>query len=115
MRGGVLVDENKVFDAYYDLPDGYEVQLMVLRDFAGGRARRGAPKVFRSRVWIGHTSESEPLLHKSQEHSELNTAVDACYSILLQTAITSVDSPAALSAIRDRVHQYFHGGVSQVG
>lgn len=109
------MEENKVFDACYDLPDGYEVQLMVLRDFAGGRQRRGAPKVFRSRVWIGHISESEPLLHKSQEHQELNTAVDACFSMLLQTAILRVDSPMALEAIRERVHDYFHGGVEQVG
>jgi hypothetical protein len=108
------VDDNKVFDASFELPDGYEVQMMVLRDYQGGRARRGAVSVFRSRVWVGHVSESDPLLHRSQEHPELNVAIDACYSMLLQGAGQVVDSPGALEAIREKVHAYFHG-IEQVG
>lgn len=103
------MEEDKVFEAYFELSDGYEVQVMVLRDFAGGKARRGAARVFRSRVWIGHTSESDPLHHRSQEHQELNTAVDACYSMLLQGAPGVVDSPAALEELRFRCHEYFQG------
>ncbi|HWH72624.1 MAG TPA: hypothetical protein VNT26_24895 [Candidatus Sulfotelmatobacter sp.] len=103
------MDENKVFDLYFELPDGYEVQLMVLRDYPGGRTRRGAPSVFRSRVWIGHVAESDPLTHKSQEHPELNVAVDSCYSMLLQGASHAITSPAALEELNARVHSYFHG------
>jgi len=107
------LDENKVFDLYFELPDGYEVQLMVLRDYPGGRARRGAMSIFRSRVWIGHVTESDPLVHRSQEHPELNVAVDSCYSMLLQAAGLAISSPEALEALRQRVHSYFHG-VEQV-
>jgi hypothetical protein len=103
------MDENLVFEAYFELPDGYEVQLMVLRDWPGGRQRRGAPSVFRSRVWVGHESESDPLHHRSQEHPELNTAVDACYSMLLQDSRLVVTSPGALEELRTRCHAYFSG------
>jgi hypothetical protein len=103
------LDENKVFEAYFELPDGYEVQLMVLRDYPGGRARRGAMSIFRSRVWVGHVTEADPLLHRSQEHPELNVAVDACYSMLLQAAPLAVNSPEAIEYVRRRVHDYFHG------
>lgn len=103
------MDENKVFDLFFELPDGYEVQLMVLRDYPGGRSRRGAMSIFRSRVWIGHVAESDPLLYKSQEHPELNVAVDSCYSLLLQSAGYAINSPIALEALNERVHSYFHG------
>jgi hypothetical protein len=104
------LEEAKVFDAYVELPDGYEVQLMVLRDFPGGRAKRGLRmNIFRSRVWIGHTEEPEPLVYRSQEHPDMSIAVDACYSILLATARSAVNSPAALEAIQQHVHQYFGG------
>lgn len=103
------MDENKVFDQYFELPDGYEVQLMVLRDYPGGRARRGAMSIFRSRVWIGHVSESDPLLHRSQEQPELNVAIGSCYSMALQGAAHVIESPAALEALSQRVHAYFHG------
>lgn len=103
------MDENKVFDLYLELPDGYEVQLMVLRDYPGGRSRRGAMSIFRSRVWIGHVSESDPLLHRSQEHPELNIAVDSCYSMALQGAGHAITSPVAIEALRERAHSYFHG------
>lgn len=107
------MDENKVFDKYFVLPDGYEVQLMVLRDYPGGRARRGTMSIFRSRVWIGHESESDPLMHRSQEHPELNVAIGSCYSMALQSAAQVIESPAALEALSQRVHAYFHG-VEQV-
>jgi hypothetical protein len=103
------MDENLVFEAYFELPDGYEVQLMVLRDWPGGRQRRGAPSVFRSRIWIGHESESDPLHHRSQEHPEVNVAVDACYSMLLHDSRLAVTSPAALEEIRTRCHAFFDG------
>ena len=103
------MDENKVFDLYFELPDGYEVQLMVLRDHPGGKSRRGAMAIFRSRVWIGHVSESDPLMHRSQEHPEVNVAVDSCYSMLLQGASHAITSPEALEALNARVHSYFHG------
>ena len=108
------VDDDKVFDVYFELPDGYEVQLMVLRDHAGGRPRRGGVVVFRSRVWVGHTAESDPLLHRSQEQPELNVAIDACYSMALQGAGQVIDSPDALAVLQERVHAYFHG-MEQVG
>jgi hypothetical protein len=99
--------DEKAFDASLTLPGGYEVQLMVLRDYPAGRPRRGAKRVFRSRIWIGLVDEPDPLVHRSQEHPELSTAVDACYSMLLHAARTCVDSPAALAAIQETVDQYF--------
>jgi hypothetical protein len=104
------MEENKVYEAYMDLPDGYQVHLMVLKDYPGGRSgRRKAMSVFRSRVWIGHETESEPMLHRSQEHGESRVAVDACYSLLLSASLWVVDSPDALSVIRQWVHDYFRG------
>lgn len=104
------LDENKEFEAFFELPDGYQVQLMVLKDFPGGRAKRGLRmSIFRSRVWVGHQNEPDPLLHRSQEHPDLSVAVDACYSLLLSAAPHAVDSPHALAAIDQLVHQYFGG------
>lgn len=104
-----MFDENKVFDGYFELPDGYQVQLMVLRDYPSGKGRRGKPSVFRSRVWIGHASEPEPLVYRAQEHPELQVAIDACYSLLLIGAEGVVGSLAAMAAIQQQVHHYFSG------
>lgn len=111
-KGGrsAMMEENKAFDDYWLLPDGYEVQLMVLRDYPGGRQQRGAKRtVFRSRIWIGHQSESEPMLHRGQEHTDLQIAMDACHSMLLDGAPKVIDSPLALAEIRQRVDLRFQG------
>jgi hypothetical protein len=108
------LEDTKVFDAYFELPDGYQIQLMVLQDFPGGRPRRGLRmNIFRSRIWIGHVSESEPLVYRSQEHSDLNVAVDGCYSMLLVAARFAVNSPVALEALQAKVHRYFGGARQQ--
>ena len=39
----------------------------------------------------------------------MSIAMDACYSILLATARSAVNSPAALEGIQQHVHQYFGG------
>lgn len=104
------LEDAKVYETYFELPDGYQVQLMVLQDFPGGRARRGLRRsIFRSRVWIGHESEPEPLIHRSQELTDLKLSVDACYSLLLSASPGVVDSPLALAELRQRVHAYFSG------
>lgn len=108
--------ETKRFDICIDLPDGYEVQLMVLQDFPGGRKRRGLKmNVYRSRIWIGHQAEPEPLLHRSQEHGDLQMAVDACYSMLLLCCGEVVDSADALEAARRQADQYFGGAAQALG
>jgi hypothetical protein len=101
------MDEAKVYEAFLDLPDGYEVQVMVLQDFPGGRPRRGAPQIYRSRIWIGMTAEPDPLLHRSQEHPDFQAAVDACYSMLLASARQVMNSPAALATLQAQVDRYF--------
>ena len=69
------MDEAKVYEAYHELPDGFEVQVMVLQDYPGGRQRRGlTPSIYRARVWIGVAEEPDPLLHRSQEHPALQAA-----------------------------------------
>lgn len=104
------MEDSKVFEAFYELPDGYQVQLMVLQDFPGGRQKRGLRmNIYRSRVWVGHESEPEPLLHRSQEHTDVNLSVDACYSLLLSCARQAVTSPEAVAAIERQVDQYFCG------
>lgn len=104
------MEDTKVFEAFYDLPDGYQVQLMVLQDFPGGRQKRGLRmNVYRTRVWIGHQSEADPLLHRSQEHSDLHLAIDACFSLLLGGARHAVNSPDAVASIERQVDQYFCG------
>lgn len=104
------MEENKAFEAYYELPEGYQVQLMVLRDYPGGKGRKGRKmSIFRSRVWIGHASQSEPMIYKSQEHADLQVAIDACYSLMLSSARGVVDSAEALSLLQLRVHTYFSG------
>lgn len=109
------MDESKLFEAYFHLPDGYEVQLMVLCDYPGGRPKRGLKmSIFRSRVWIGHESESEPFLYRSQEHHELRVAIDSCYSTALATSRTCINSPAALAALEEQVHKYFAGAAKAI-
>lgn len=108
---GSNVDEGKLFDQYFDLPEGYQVQLMVLMDIPSQRPRVA---VYRSRVWIGHESESDPMFYKSQEHEELRRSIDACYSMLLKSAPGVIDSPAALEALHQQVHAYFSGAVPHV-
>jgi len=104
-----------VFEAGYELPDGYQVQLMVLQDFPGGRQRRGLRmNVYRSRVWVGHELEAEPLLHRSQEHADRCLAIDACYSMLLTGARQVVDSPDALAAVQECVDEHFCGQAAAV-
>jgi hypothetical protein len=107
------MDEAKVYEAFVELPDGYEVQVMVLQDYPGGRQRRGlAPSIYRARVWIGTSEEPDPLLHRSQEHSELQAAVDACYSMLLNSARQVIASPAALAVLEGQIERYFQGAPS---
>lgn len=109
------MEDTKVFDAYFELPEGYQVQLMVLQDYPGGRAKRGVRMdVFRSRIWIGNEAETEPVLHKSQEHNDLPIAIDACYSMALNSARTVIDSPAALERLQERVHEYFCGSKTAI-
>lgn len=104
------MEEAKIFEEFIDLPDGYQIQMMVLRDFPGGRQRRGLKmSVYRSRIWIGHETEEEPLLHKSQEHPDLQVAVESCYSMLLASATITVGSTTALGALQERVHSFFAG------
>ena len=105
---GELVEENLAYEVSFGLPDGYEVQLMVLQDYPGGKRRRGLTmSIFRSRIWIGRESDPEPLIHRSQEHPDRNVAIDSCYSMLLAGARQVVQSPAALAAIQERVHAHF--------
>jgi hypothetical protein len=104
------LDENMAFEAYYELPDGYQVQLMVLRDYPIGQGRKGRKmSIFRSRVWVGHECQSEPMSYKSQEHTDLQVAIDACYSLVLISARGVIDSAAALDLLQQRVHTYFSG------
>lgn len=102
------MEEGKLFDQYFDLPEGYQVQLMVLMEIP---TRRPRVAVYRSRVWIGHQSEPDPMLYKSQEHEELRRSIDACYSLLLRSASGVIDSPVALEAVHQQVHAYFSGAV----
>lgn len=104
------MEEAKVYEAYHELPDGFEVQVMVLQDYPGGRPRRGlAPSIYRARVWIGVSTEPDPLLHRSQEHPDLQAAIDACYTMLLTSARQVIGSPAALAALEGHVERYFQG------
>jgi hypothetical protein len=104
------MEEAKVYEAFVELPDGYEVQVMVLQDYPGGRPKRGLqPSIYRSRVWIGTSEEPDPLLHRSQEHSEMQAAIDACYAMLLSSARQVISSPAALAALEAQVERYFQG------
>ena len=104
------MEDTKAFEASVTLAGGYEVQLMVLQDYPGGHKRRGLKlSIFRSRVWIGHVSEPEPLIHRSQEHPDLHVAVDSCYSMLLAGARQVVHSPEAVAAIEELVHGHFSG------
>ncbi len=108
------MEEDKLFDLWLTLPDGYQVQLMVMRDYPGGRRRRGARmNVYRSRLWIGLEVEAEPLLYRSQEHTDPHVAVDACYSMLLAAAPTVIDSPDALAVAQERVHAHFSAGAGE--
>lgn len=105
------MEEGKLFDQYFDLPDGYQVQLMVLMEIP---ARRPRVAVYRSRVWIGHESQSDPMQYKSEEHEELRRSIDACYSLLLKSAPGVIDSPRALEAVHQQVHAYFSGTAPRV-
>ncbi|MFZ5814398.1 MAG: hypothetical protein ACOY93_03740 [Bacillota bacterium] len=102
------MEEGKLFDQYMELPDGYQVQLMVLMEIPASRPRVA---VYRSRLWIGHESEPDPMIYKSQEHVELRRAIDACYSMLLKSAPLAVGSPTAIEAIHQQVHAYFSGAM----
>lgn len=102
------MEEGKLFDQYVNLPDGYQVQLMVLMEIP---AKRPRVAVYRSRVWIGHESAPDPMLYKSQEHEELRRSIDACYSLLLKGALVVIDSPSALEAVQQQVHAYFSGAM----
>jgi len=104
------MEEGKLFDAYYDLPEGYQVQLMVLMEIP---ERRPRVAVYRSRIWIGHAAEPDPMLYKSQEHDELRSSIDGCYSLLLHSARHVINSPIALEAVQQQVHAYFSGAVTQ--
>jgi len=97
------MDEEKLFDRFLTLPDGYQVQLMVM----GGRAGGG---FYRSRIWLGHESESEPMLYRCQMHPEFRQSVDACYSLMLQSAPQVFGSAAALAAVQQYAHEYFQAG-----
>lgn len=104
------MEDSKVFEGYLELPDGYQVQLMVLQDYPGGRKKRAIKRsIFRSRIWVGHESEPEPLLHRSQEVADLQLSIDSCYSMLLNVSHTVINSPVALAVLREYVHQYFSG------
>ncbi|HEY3368078.1 MAG TPA: hypothetical protein VGK74_23705 [Symbiobacteriaceae bacterium] len=104
------MDESKVFETYFELPDGYQVQWMVLRDYPGGKPKRGLKmSIFRSRVWIGHEAESEPIFYRSQEHQDLRVAIDACYSTTLSTSRSCINSPTALEVLAERIHKHFSG------
>jgi hypothetical protein len=103
------MDEGKLFDAFYDLPDGYQVQLMVLQEYPAGLGGREEAPVFRSRLWIGTAAEPEPLLHRNQEYRDARLAIDGCFSMLLAAAAGVVDSPLALEAVRQLAHKHFVG------
>ncbi|MFZ5826287.1 MAG: hypothetical protein ACOY94_18480 [Bacillota bacterium] len=105
------MEEGKLFDQYVELPDGYQVQLMVLMEIPTKRPRVA---VYRSRVWIGHESDPDPMLYKSEEHEELRRSIDACFSLLLKSAPMVIASPTALEAVQQQVHAYFTGAVPQV-
>lgn len=96
------MDGGKLFDRSLDLPDGYQVQLMVLPE--------GSDHVlYRSRVWIGLESETDPMLYRCEIYPEYRRSVDACYSLLLKSASAVIESPAALAAVHELVHDYFEG------
>lgn len=102
------MEASLVYNRCVTLPDGYEVQLMVMRDTAGGRARsdrRGM--VYRARVWIGTVWEREPLLYRSQEHGTAAAALDACYRMLGASAHRVVESVAAREAARRLADGHF--------
>lgn len=101
------MDEEKLFDRFLTLPDGYQVQLMVMGGRTGGCC-------YRSRIWLGHESESEPMLYRCQMHPDFGRSVDACYSLMLQNAPKVFGSAAALAAVQQHAHDHFHGGRAAV-
>jgi len=102
------MEASLVYNRCVTLPDGYEAQLMVMRDFAGGWAgsdKRGM--VYRARVWIGTVWERDPLLYRSQEHASPGAAVDACYRMLAASAPRVVASPVAREAVQRLADGHF--------
>lgn len=101
------MEETKVFDQFLDLPDGYQVQLMVMAEPLTGSRRQEV--VYRSRIWLGHESEMDPMLHRSQVRWELEAAIDACYSMLVQSAPHCFESVTALQAAYEAAQTRLEG------
>lgn len=110
--GGGVMEEGKLFDRFLDLPDGYQVQLMVLAEPLEDPVNE---VVYRSRIWLGHESQMDPMLHIGESHWELRRAIDSCFSMLLQHAPRVFDSPVALAAVDQEVHTYFTGCNTKLG
>jgi len=91
------LDEGKVFDLFLDLPDGYQVQLMVMAEPLSGSGRKVA---YRSRVWLGHENEMDPYVYRWQICWDLEEAIRTCYALLWQAAPQCFRSRAALEAVR---------------
>ncbi|MBP2018311.1 hypothetical protein J2Z79_001712 [Symbiobacterium terraclitae] len=90
------MEEGKVFDQFLDLPDGYQAQLMVMAEALPGVRPHLA---YRSRVWLGHESEMDPYLHRSQVCWSLDEAIRTCYAMLRQAAPQCFHSRAAVEAV----------------
>jgi hypothetical protein len=104
------VEDAKVYEEYLTFPGSYVVHLMVLHETPGPRGRGRRPKhaVYRSRVWIGVEEESDPRLHRSQEHTDLREAVDACWQMLRDSAPAAMDSSTeAMRQVADATGAYF--------
>lgn len=107
------MEESKLFDVSFNLPDGFQVQMMVLMEVPEGPRRVGAGAVvYRSRLWMGHQLESDPMLYRSQEHREVAPAIDACYAMLLESAQRVIISPSALAEVERRVERHLSPAVS---
>lgn len=104
------MEDTKAYEEFLTLPDGYVVHLMVMHEPVRQRGRGRQPKqwLYRSRIWIGTEQEEEPLVHRSQEHSSLQGAVDACWQMLQQSAPqVMVATSVALRQIVAATNAYF--------
>lgn len=108
--GKMRVDDAKVYEEYLTFPDGFVVHLMVLQESTGHRRKSRTPRqpVYRSRIWIGVQTEEDPRIHRSQEHTNLQEAVDACWRMLRDSALRAMkSSPAAIRQATDATGAYF--------
>lgn len=103
------MEDAKVYEEYLELPDGYQIHLMVLQEaMKRGRGRAPRQLIYRSRIWIGVESEEEARVHRCQEHTDLKEAVDACWRMLGESAARAIDgSQIALRQVEAATSAYF--------